>query len=76
MSNSLLAIDYAGYHQIRSNPLADLVVSAIVLARNSNRRPGVKVGRFPLGVPMFTFNGEPFYGQDRLKQLRWRIDHS
>jgi len=52
MSNSLLATDYAGYHQIRSNPLADLVVSAIVLARNSNRWPGVKVGRFPLGVQL------------------------
>ena len=52
MSNSLLATDYAGYHQIRSNPLADLAVAAIVLARNSNRWPGVKVGRFPLGVQL------------------------
>ncbi len=28
------------------------------------------------GVPMFTFHGEPFYGQDRLDQLRWRIENS
>jgi 2-hydroxychromene-2-carboxylate isomerase len=28
------------------------------------------------GVPMFTFHGEAFYGQDRLDQLRWRIENS
>lgn len=28
------------------------------------------------GVPMFSFSGEPFYGQDRLDQLRWRIENS
>ena len=28
------------------------------------------------GVPMFSFHGEPFYGQDRLDQLRWRIENS
>ncbi|MBT6094069.1 MAG: hypothetical protein HOH04_04255 [Rhodospirillaceae bacterium] len=26
------------------------------------------------GVPMFSWLGEPFYGQDRLDQLRWRIE--
>ena len=28
------------------------------------------------GVPMFSFHAEPFYGQDRLDQLRWRIENS
>lgn len=28
------------------------------------------------GVPMFSWRGEPFYGQDRLDQLRWRIERS
>jgi len=28
------------------------------------------------GVPMFSWRGEPFYGQDRLGQLRWRIESS
>jgi 2-hydroxychromene-2-carboxylate isomerase len=28
------------------------------------------------GVPMFSWRGEPFYGQDRLDQLRWRIGTS
>jgi 2-hydroxychromene-2-carboxylate isomerase len=25
------------------------------------------------GVPMMTFNGEPFFGQDRFAQLKWRM---
>jgi len=28
------------------------------------------------GVPTFSFNDEPFFGQDRLDQLRWRIENS
>lgn len=26
------------------------------------------------GVPTFTFEGEPFFGQDRVDTLRWRLD--
>ena len=26
------------------------------------------------GVPTFVFNGEPFFGQDRIETLRWRLD--
>ncbi|UCH75987.1 MAG: DsbA family protein [Rhodospirillales bacterium] len=26
------------------------------------------------GVPLFCWQGEPFYGQDRLDQLRWRVE--
>ena len=26
------------------------------------------------GVPVFVYNGEPFYGQDRFDQLLWRLD--
>jgi 2-hydroxychromene-2-carboxylate isomerase len=26
------------------------------------------------GVPMMTFNGEPFFGQDRFAQLKWRME--
>ena len=26
------------------------------------------------GVPMIAFNGEPFFGQDRFDQFRWRLD--
>ena len=25
------------------------------------------------GVPTFALGGEPFYGQDRLDQVRWRL---
>lgn len=26
------------------------------------------------GVPMMVFNGEPFFGQDRFDQLKWRME--
>ena len=26
------------------------------------------------GVPMMTFNGEAFFGQDRFDQLKWRME--
>ncbi|MBE1281690.1 MAG: hypothetical protein GJ676_00115 [Rhodobacteraceae bacterium] len=28
------------------------------------------------GVPMFEYRGEPFYGQDRMDQLRWMISQN
>lgn len=28
------------------------------------------------GVPTMVFNGEPFFGQDRIETLRWRLDKS
>jgi len=29
-----------------------------------------------MGVPLMAFNGEPFFGQDRFDQLRWRLLHA
>ena len=26
------------------------------------------------GVPTMVLNGEPFFGQDRIETLRWRLD--
>jgi 2-hydroxychromene-2-carboxylate isomerase len=28
------------------------------------------------GVPTLVFNGEPFFGQDRIDTLRWRLERS
>lgn len=28
------------------------------------------------GVPTMVFNGEPFFGQDRIETLRWRLDEA
>jgi 2-hydroxychromene-2-carboxylate isomerase len=28
------------------------------------------------GVPMMAFGGEPFFGQDRMDQLKWRMDQA
>ena len=27
----------------------------------------------PTGVPLFVFKGEPFFGQDRMDMLIWRL---
>ena len=40
----------------------------------SNQQAMFKCGHW--GVPMFSWDDEPFYGQDRLDQLRWRIKKS
>ncbi|OXE36524.1 MAG: disulfide bond formation protein DsbA [Phenylobacterium zucineum] len=41
----------------------------IIEANQINQR---KAGHY--GVPMIAFNGEPFFGQDRYDQFRWRLD--
>jgi 2-hydroxychromene-2-carboxylate isomerase len=28
------------------------------------------------GVPLFVFNDEPFFGQDRIDHLIWRMEHA
>ncbi len=40
----------------------------------SNQQAMFECGHW--GVPLFSWGGEPFYGQDRLDQLRWRIEKS
>ena len=40
-------------------------------AIESNEAAQIEAGHW--GVPLFVFRGEPFFGQDRLKDLRWRL---
>lgn len=42
---------------------------AIVTANQDAQRAG---GHY--GVPLMVFDGEPFFGQDRFDQLRWRME--
>ncbi len=35
-----------------------------------------QVGAGHWGVPLFVFEGEPFFGQDRLEDLVWRLERS
>ena len=44
-------------------------IDAIIEA---NQQAHSKCGHW--GVPTFAFNGEPFFGQDRLEALKWRLD--
>lgn len=37
-----------------------------------NQRDLERAGHW--GVPTFEFNGEPFFGQDRIDTVRWRLD--
>ena len=38
-----------------------------------NERDHIELGHW--GVPTFVFNGEPFFGQDRIDLLIWRLKH-
>jgi 2-hydroxychromene-2-carboxylate isomerase len=44
---------------------------AIVEANQDAQRLG---GHY--GVPLMVFEGEPFFGQDRFDQLKWRMERS
>jgi 2-hydroxychromene-2-carboxylate isomerase len=39
---------------------------------NANQEALVAAGHW--GVPTYVFEGEPFFGQDRIDTLRWRLD--
>ena len=45
------------------------VLAAIVEANQADQRAA---GHW--GVPMTVFNNEPFFGQDRFDQLKWRLE--
>jgi 2-hydroxychromene-2-carboxylate isomerase len=46
-------------------------LDAVVVANQEAQR---RAGHY--GVPMIAFNGEPFFGQDRFDQFRWRLDQA
>ncbi len=37
----------------------------------ANQKAQREAGHY--GVPLMAFNGEPFFGQDRFEQLKWRL---
>lgn len=43
-------------------------LDAVIVASQEAQREG---GHY--GVPLMVFNGEPFFGQDRFDQLKWRM---
>ncbi|CCQ72885.1 DsbA family protein [Magnetospira sp. QH-2] len=59
---------------------ADLIEQPDMLTKDaeshfaSNQKALLESGHW--GVPTFSWNGEPFFGQDRLDQLLWRIESS
>jgi hypothetical protein len=46
-----------------------------VRCRYRRQRGGAAAGR-TLGVPLFLFEGEPFFGQDRLADLIWHLKNN
>ena len=46
-------------------------LDGIIAASQEAQREG---GHY--GVPLMVFNGEPFFGQDRIDTLRWRLEKS
>ena len=44
-------------------------LDAMIAANQDSQREG---GHY--GVPLMVFEGEPFFGQDRFDQLKWRME--
>ncbi len=53
---------------------AALVPDAIEAEVEANHRALEDAGHW--GVPTMVFNGEPFFGQDRIETIRWRLDQA
>lgn len=51
---------------------ADLNIEQCTKEVTANQALLEKAGHW--GVPTMAFNGEPFFGQDRIDTLRWRLD--
>ncbi len=60
----------------------DLLAMEAAIATPASHQAGVEANQAALaaaghwGVPTFVFNGEPFFGEDRIDTLRWRLNAS
>jgi 2-hydroxychromene-2-carboxylate isomerase len=58
----------------------DLAAMDAAIAESTSHRATVEENQEALakaghwGVPTFVFNGEPFFGEDRIDTLRWRLN--
>jgi len=65
------AADRAGLDPADLNAAVDAEAERLHAVIEDNQVAQREAGHY--GVPMIAFNGEPFFGQDRFDQFRWRL---
>ena len=64
----------AGLDLAELDPLAETEAERLTAAIEQNQKDHETVGHW--GVPTCAFDGEPFFGQDRLDVLLWRLEQA
>jgi 2-hydroxychromene-2-carboxylate isomerase len=64
----------AGLDLAELDPIAEREVDRLAAVVEQNQKDHEAVGHW--GVPTCAFRGEPFFGQDRLEVLLWRLQQS
>jgi 2-hydroxychromene-2-carboxylate isomerase len=64
----------AGLDLAELDPLAETEAERLTAAIEQNQKDHEAVGHW--GVPTCAFDGEPFFGQDRLDVLLWRLEQA
>ncbi len=62
----------AGLDPVQLNAMVDLEAERLDAVVEANQIAQRDAGHY--GVPMIAFNGEPFFGQDRFDQFKWRLE--
>ena len=66
------AAERAGLDPVELNACVDAEAERLAAVVEENQIAQRLAGHW--GVPMMTFNAEPFFGQDRFDQLKWRLE--
>ncbi len=62
----------AGLDLAELDPIAEQEADRIIAVVEANQEAHEEAGHW--GVPTCVFQGEPFFGQDRLDVLMWRLE--
>jgi 2-hydroxychromene-2-carboxylate isomerase len=65
------AAERAGLDPVKLNAVVDGEAERLAAVVEANQIAQREAGHY--GVPMIAFNGEPFFGQDRFDQFKWRL---
>ena len=66
------AAERAGLDAVELNAAVDAEADRLHAVIEANQVAQRAAGHY--GVPMIAFNNEPFFGQDRFDQFKWRLD--
>jgi 2-hydroxychromene-2-carboxylate isomerase len=66
------AAERAGLDPVELAAAVDAEAARLDAVVEANQVAQRQAGHY--GVPMIAFNGEPFFGQDRFDQFKWRLE--